>query len=102
MHAIYLVRSNCSDPSRHDEFNKWYDDVHIPHVLRAPGMVGAKRYRLATKGANEAQYLAIYEMDTPDPEQVLTDIRAQSAGLRERGEWIDCIEVISTALYDQL
>lgn len=103
MRAIYIVTSNCTDPTRHEEFNRWYDDVHVPHVLKAPGMMGAQRFRRRSDPkSGEGEYLAIYEMDSPDPEQVLVELRAQSAALRERGEWIDCIEVVATALYENL
>ena len=27
------MESDCSDPSREEEFNRWYDDIHLPDVL---------------------------------------------------------------------
>ncbi|MET0728667.1 MAG: hypothetical protein ABWZ76_10270 [Acidimicrobiales bacterium] len=45
--AILAVYANPADPTREDEFNAWYTDVHIPEVLALDGVVGATRYQLA-------------------------------------------------------
>ena len=36
---LIAVRANCDDPSREEELNGWYDDVHVPDVLKIPGMM---------------------------------------------------------------
>lgn len=53
-----------------DEFNSWYNDQHLVDVLRIPGIVGAKRYRIST-GTRPNQsypwkYAAIYEIESDD------------------------------------
>jgi hypothetical protein len=51
-----------------DEFNRWYDEVHIPDVLnKIGGYVGAHRFRRAEMRFDQNcpwKYLAIY--DVPD------------------------------------
>lgn len=48
-------------PAEHeDEFNRWYDDEHIPERLAIPGVLNAVRY-VAVRGA--PKYLACYEID---------------------------------------
>jgi hypothetical protein len=47
MGAILMVKSRCNDAARADEFNRWYDEVHVPDVLAANGVVAAQRYKLA-------------------------------------------------------
>jgi hypothetical protein len=32
---------------REDEFNRWYDDTHLPEMLQVPGFVAGRRYTLA-------------------------------------------------------
>ena len=41
---IVLVEASCADPAREDEFNEWYNQVHLPDVLETPGIVKALRY----------------------------------------------------------
>jgi hypothetical protein len=52
------------------EYNRWYNDVHLPDVLRIPGIVRARRYRLADQQHIETdlpwKYLAIYELEHDD------------------------------------
>jgi len=90
----WVVFTNC-DENHEDEFNDWYDRVHLPDVLRVPGVVGARRSVLSdlqmsmdedgdlfltnskTIGAIH-QYLAIYEIQSEDVISVLDEIRLRS------------------------
>jgi hypothetical protein len=42
------------------EFNRWYDEEHIPQLLQVPGFLSAGRY-VALKGG--PKYLALYELE---------------------------------------
>ena len=64
-------------PGKEDEYNSWYDDVHLPEVLAVPGFVSARRLKIADVPAVEnttlpGRYLTLYEMETDDPDAVLT------------------------------
>ncbi len=43
------------------EFNRWYDNEHIPIRMKSPGFVGAQRYR----DGDTRNYLAVYELASP-------------------------------------
>ncbi|MBF6145994.1 DUF4286 family protein [Nocardia nova] len=63
-----------------DEYNTWYNDVHIPELLQIEGIRSCSRYRapqLEGQGATH-RYLAVYEIDG-DAEAVLEQLRANSA-----------------------
>jgi hypothetical protein len=49
------------------EFNRWYDDEHLVHGVRTPGMLAGQRFRRATGPwpPGKHDYLAIYEIDDP-------------------------------------
>ena len=50
-------------------YNEWYDNVHIPALLKVPGVLGAHRY-LSVEG--EPKYIAVYELEsanTPSSEK---------------------------------
>ena len=58
-----LVFTNATE-GRDDEFNQWYDEVHLEEVLALPEFVGATRHKLADAQMFPDQshgYLAIYE-----------------------------------------
>ena len=57
--ALFVVKATI-DPDREEEFNRWYDDEHVPDLLRYPGAVSARRYR-SLVGEERFQYIAVYE-----------------------------------------
>jgi hypothetical protein len=82
---LYLVFSNPVE-GREDEYNEWYDEVHLADVQRIPGVVAASRYEYVptqfpdmTAPPTEQLYLAVYELDG-DPDEVLTELRARAGG----------------------
>jgi len=48
-------------PEWEGDFNKWYDEEHIPIRMAAPGFVSAQRYL----AEDASKYLAVYEMTSP-------------------------------------
>lgn len=68
---VFIVQSNPVS-GRADEYNQWYENVHLDEVIAIPGFVGAQRFELygePFQGARPSlKYLCIYEMETDDPE----------------------------------
>jgi hypothetical protein len=48
------------DAQHEVEFNRWYDEEHIKHLLEVPGFLSGGRY-IALKGG--PKYLAMYELE---------------------------------------
>ncbi len=81
----YVVLTK-SIPGQLDEFDTWYDGQHLPDAVRFPGVTSAKRYKLlhslnsAAEGMQripgDFDSLAIYEMETDDPDQLARDLVA--------------------------
>jgi hypothetical protein len=71
--CMLLVLTNPIE-GKEQEFNEWYTSQHIRDILKVGGVVAAQRFRfLAGKGG--FGYLALYELETDDPEAVLATIR---------------------------
>lgn len=56
-----VVRSGPA-AGQEDEFNRWYDQVHLPEILSVPGFVSGRRYR--SSGPSDYPYLAVYEIES--------------------------------------
>lgn len=56
--AVLVVQVEVN-PSDEDEFNRWYDEEHIPEKLATPGFLSARRFRVAD---DSPRYLVIYEL----------------------------------------
>jgi hypothetical protein len=58
---LYVVRMDV-DPEKEKQFNEWYNEEHIPALLKVSGVRGACRYA-SLEGT--PKYIAIYELDEP-------------------------------------
>jgi hypothetical protein len=60
-----------------EEYNIWYEQVHIPEMLAIDGVKSCARHRLRTKGDQPVEYLAVYDIDG-DIDTVLKELMARS------------------------
>jgi hypothetical protein len=68
--ALFVVKATIPK-EQEKEFNRWYDEVHVPMVLQFNGMVSARRYK-AILGEDKYQYMAVYEVkDEPTLKKLL-------------------------------
>lgn len=81
---VMLVVATKVSPEREREFNEWYDKVHIPMVLRAPGMVRADRYKVVGAEDDLATYLAVYEMESEEAIGLWEKSPERDAALKDR------------------
>ena len=70
------------DPEHDAEFNDWYNQEHVPDMLKMPGYLNAGRYE-ALKGG--PRYLAVYELESPEASET-AEIKAYHANLTERSK----------------
>ncbi len=59
--VINLIGIECK-PEAEQKFIHWYDNIHIPLLMKFKGLIGVKRYRL-TGGSAYPRHLAIFEFD---------------------------------------
>jgi hypothetical protein len=78
--AVLIVHSRPVEASREDEFNKWYDEVHIPDITSVSGVVSGRRFQ-KTGGAEDGgyPYLAIYEIDSDDVDATMKELVDRSS-----------------------
>jgi len=60
--AILVVGTTCSEPAKDEEFSRWYTEVHVPEVLKVPGILSAERFECIDAPSDFPKYLAIYEL----------------------------------------
>lgn len=75
-----------------DDFNAWYYEEHLPMLMRVPGWLRARRFRLAD--GNGPAFVAIHDLETDD---VFSD-PAHDAALHT--PWRDRVVQVRTA-YDR-
>ena len=80
--GLMILFANCKVEAKDKEFNDWYNQVHIPHVVAGGSYHTAYRYQSMDPQSKLGKYLAIYETDNPDPGGL------SEAVARERPTWI--------------
>lgn len=50
-------------PDHEEEFNRWYNEEHVPALAAVDGVLSARRFRMP---AGTHRYLAMYHLESPD------------------------------------
>lgn len=94
--------TDCADPSREEEFNEWYTNIHVADMFENPAIVRATRYVDTNPNAGLGKYLAIYEVESEDIDKTIAEIKEHMAKKRKQGRHSDLIVVASMDTYKQI
>lgn len=99
---LMLVRTAPKE-GRDEEYNRWYDEVHLDEICSIPGFVGARRFNgmEGKSGWPDVPYLALYEIEADDPQVPIAEMRRRSAaGEIKASDALDRTRTVSW-LYEQ-
>lgn len=60
----FLLNAMNVTPEGEADFNKWYDEEHIPALAGVAGTLAARRYKTSDSGSH--RYVAVYHLVSPD------------------------------------
>lgn len=91
MKNIVLVLTEPT-PGKLDEFNEYYENLHLDEVLATTGWDTAKRFELVDEAGGKCplKHLAVYEVATDDPGDIIPALnrsrpeRQQSSALNRK------------------
>ena len=97
---LFYVETNCFDKNREEEFNRWYDEIHISDVMKGcENFVACRRYKINSDTKEHGEYLAIIEIEKDNVDQTMEKHKKNSERIREEGRWTNLIQVVSRKLY---
>ncbi len=95
-HEYTLIVYTSPADGREDDYNAWYDDVHLAEFSALPGVISGRRFKVA--GDGRPQYAAIYELSS-HPDQVMAAMNdAIKDGSMHMSDAIDPASVSMTTL----
>ena len=98
-HYLFYVEVSCTDQKREQEFNYWYDTIHIPDVMNAsPDFLSCRRYKLVAPG-DQPSYLVVIDIESDDINHTMEIHRKNSERIKAEGRWSDLVYVVSRKLY---
>jgi hypothetical protein len=77
-------------PAFEDEFNRWYEEEHLPERRAMPGFLSARRFRAVEGGP---KYLALYDLESPAVLQSAPYLRISGAN---KSPWTRRMEAMFT------
>ena len=98
---LLLVETNSTDAAREAEFNEWYDKIHVPDILEAPGVIRATRYENPKPQEGKGKFLAIYEIESDNIKETMKAISDNMAKKKAQGRYSEILAVVSQAVYRQ-
>ena len=82
--ALWIVASNMNAPASEAQINRWYDEVQIPRVLRARGIVAATRYAALKPRPRQPKYITFYDLES---EEVVDSLQGLPELAEGREDW---------------
>ena len=76
--GIIYVETRPVSPEREQEYNTWYDEVHLPELVALDGIVSARRLRPVN---GDGPYVALYEIEGDNLQAVLDNMVANGGKL---------------------
>jgi uncharacterized protein (TIGR02118 family) len=99
--VLNIVATACKvkDEAR---FNKWYNEVHIPLLLKYKGMLEAARYQITNDQSGQPKYIAIYKFNSQKDFDALRTSPEFAAAMKEMKEsWGDGeVEIKYASIYE--
>jgi hypothetical protein len=80
----------CTDPRRVTEWDRWYDEVHVPDMLSCGAFSGISRWRRLTPNEVGPNHLTLYDVSTPTVEEAVARSAAVLAELTAAGRKHEC------------
>ena len=99
---LFIVESNCVDPTREGEFNDWYNQIHILDIMSTGYIDKATRYELTTAPPEgRGRYLAVYEIESDNIDYTMSEVRVKMDVIA-KGRMSDLLKVTSRGIYRQI
>lgn len=106
-----MVGTRNTDAGREGEFNRWYDEIDIPDVLKVPGYRRARRGALVTGGADVSAaipanepppYVALYDIESPNIDGTIIDMLMAAQKMDRAGRSTPLLEVTERLYFRQI
>lgn len=76
-----------------EDFNRWYNEVHLPDSIKNGSFTAMHRYELASPGYRGGAYLSVAEADYVNEEEAWASVRPKAHALRNEGRIDDLYRV---------
>jgi len=84
--VIHVVGVNGPAPEKDAEFNEWYDNTHVPWLMKTGTIAESIRYRITQESKDYPAYLAVYYFENPKAFEAFSNHPERLAAIKELDE----------------
>ena len=84
--VIHIVGVNGPSPEKDAGFNEWYDNTHVPWLMKTGTISQSVRYRITQPNKDYPTYLAVYYFDNQKKYETFLDHPERAAAVKEMNE----------------
>ncbi|MDD5510350.1 MAG: hypothetical protein PHI12_06055 [Dehalococcoidales bacterium] len=92
---LILAYTDAPDPLRENEYNEWYDNIHLPDVLETPGVINGTRYVCTTPNTGPGKFLALYDVESDNINGVMEEMRVIMDRKRKEGRLREGVDLVT-------
>ncbi len=97
---INIVGTQCQVRDE-EKFNKWYNEVHVPMLMKSKKVLGVARYKYLGKPGGLPNYIAIYKFASLKDYEDNQNSPEHNAAVKEMQETLgESIELTSRVQYE--
>ncbi|HEX7474695.1 MAG TPA: EthD family reductase [Dehalococcoidales bacterium] len=97
---VNIVTTQClaQDESR---FNKWYNEVHIPMLMKYKGVKAVARYKTTSEKSEKPMFIAVYKFNSAKDFENFGKSPEFAAAIAEmKQSWPQGIEIVGRAQHE--
>ena len=100
--GILLAITNCNDPSKEEEFNHWYNHIHLPDLTAYGVFERPMRFVNTNPDPGDAKYLATYETNWEDIHGAGAALQENNAILMAKNRRSPNVEGVAGGMFKRL
>jgi hypothetical protein len=98
-HEYTLIVFTSPADGREEEYNAWYDDIHLPEFSALPGVISGRRFKVTSPATDGSpSYAAVYELSASPDEVFAAMNEGIKNGTVHMSDAIDGASVTMTTL----
>jgi uncharacterized protein (TIGR02118 family) len=100
--VINIIETECQ-PQDAQKFSQWYNEVHIPMLLKAKGVAGVTRYQITVEPGKLPRFIAVYKYANEKDFEAFQKSPQTAAAVKDFNEtWGDKVKLVSRTQCSQI
>lgn len=97
-YLLLAINSPTTGVGDEDEYNSWYNEVHLPDLRRVTGNISTRRFKVVWQSRIDKKFMALTEFETDDPEALLSELADRASDFTDKIDRTTSIALLGVEL----